>query len=246
VLRPDTFKQERVVPGALRAVEAGTGLGHKLRIVLGKRRGGQLQQNVVLDPFPEMANGQQNPFRCAAVPIALLPAGRQSFLLLLGLKLGEQERVAHSDLVFRKGFDDCRGQFGQANPRSNVPWLFAAFCRDLLNGIGRFFQMQQRGEALRLLQRMYVPPLKVLDDRHFERLSVAEVGDANRHIADCRQLRRPVAPRPGNNLIGLWPFGPHQERRKYALGADAFGVMFRKRLCGRCGGKPHGCWRCAF
>jgi hypothetical protein len=24
------------------------------------------------------------------------------------------------------------------------------------------------------------------------------------------------------------------------------GFMFRKRLCGRCGGKPHGCWRCAF
>jgi hypothetical protein len=24
------------------------------------------------------------------------------------------------------------------------------------------------------------------------------------------------------------------------------GIMFRKRLCGRCGGKPHGCWRCAF
>jgi hypothetical protein len=23
-------------------------------------------------------------------------------------------------------------------------------------------------------------------------------------------------------------------------------IMFRKRLCGRCGGKPHGCWRCAF
>jgi hypothetical protein len=24
------------------------------------------------------------------------------------------------------------------------------------------------------------------------------------------------------------------------------GLMFRKRLCGRCGGKPHGWWRCAF
>jgi len=23
-------------------------------------------------------------------------------------------------------------------------------------------------------------------------------------------------------------------------------IMFRKRLCGRCGGKPHGWWRCAF
>jgi hypothetical protein len=24
------------------------------------------------------------------------------------------------------------------------------------------------------------------------------------------------------------------------------GLMFRKQLCGRCGGKPHGWWRCAF
>jgi hypothetical protein len=24
------------------------------------------------------------------------------------------------------------------------------------------------------------------------------------------------------------------------------GIMFRKRLCGRCGGKPHGWWWCAF
>jgi hypothetical protein len=23
-------------------------------------------------------------------------------------------------------------------------------------------------------------------------------------------------------------------------------LMFHKRLCGRCGGKPHGWWRCAF
>jgi hypothetical protein len=24
------------------------------------------------------------------------------------------------------------------------------------------------------------------------------------------------------------------------------GIMFHKRLCGRCGVKPHGWWRCAF
>ena len=24
------------------------------------------------------------------------------------------------------------------------------------------------------------------------------------------------------------------------------GLMFHKRLCGRCGVKPHGWWRCAF
>jgi hypothetical protein len=24
------------------------------------------------------------------------------------------------------------------------------------------------------------------------------------------------------------------------------GIMFRKRLCGRCGLKPHAWWRCAF
>ncbi len=33
VLRPDSVKQERVVPGALWAINAGTSLGHQLRIV---------------------------------------------------------------------------------------------------------------------------------------------------------------------------------------------------------------------
>ena len=36
-----------------------------------------------------------------------------------------------------------------------------------------------------------------------------------------------------------------QELADYVSGHIS-GIMFRKRLCGRCGGKPHGWWRCAF
>jgi hypothetical protein len=36
-----------------------------------------------------------------------------------------------------------------------------------------------------------------------------------------------------------------QELAHYVPG-HIIGIMFRKRLCDRCGGKPHGWWRCAF
>jgi hypothetical protein len=54
-------KEQCVVAGALGAVEAGTGLGHKLRVLFRKRCGGKLQRNVMLDPLLEMADRKQYP-----------------------------------------------------------------------------------------------------------------------------------------------------------------------------------------
>jgi hypothetical protein len=59
-------------------------------------------------------------------------------------------------------------------------------------------------------------------------------------------LRRPVAPRPSDNLIGLWSFGPHQQRRKHALRGDAFCVLFRRPFCCRTSRMALGSERSAF
>jgi hypothetical protein len=39
--------------------------------------------------------------------------------------------------------------------------------------------------------------------------------------------------------------GKLKELADYVPG-HIIGIMFRKRLCGRCGLKPHAWWRCAF
>jgi hypothetical protein len=69
----------------------------------------------VLDPFPQMTYREQDAFwLAAAARVALLPAGRQRFFLLLGLQLRQQERVTHADFIFGKGFDRCGNKLGQA------------------------------------------------------------------------------------------------------------------------------------
>ena len=79
-------KEQRVVAGALRAIDARTGLGHKLRVLFGERRGGKLQQNVVLNPLLQMANGKQDALGLAAVGIRLLIASGEGLFLLRGLQ----------------------------------------------------------------------------------------------------------------------------------------------------------------
>ena len=117
MLRRDALEEQRVVPGAFRAVMAGTCLGHKRCILFREGRGGKLQENVMLDPFPQMAHGQQDVLRLAAARVALLPASGQRFLLLLGLQFRQEQCMAQANFVFGKCFDRCGGEFGQAEPR---------------------------------------------------------------------------------------------------------------------------------
>ena len=131
----DFGKEQRVVAGALGAIDAGTGLGHKLRVLFRERRGGKLQQNVVLNPLLEMADGEQDALGLAAVRVRFLIAGGECFLLLFGLKLRQQKRVAHADLVLGEGFGDCRGKLVRgwawlAHTQAILPHL-AAICSTL-------------------------------------------------------------------------------------------------------------------
>ncbi|HEX4285185.1 MAG TPA: hypothetical protein VHZ28_08825 [Terracidiphilus sp.] len=66
MLRCDALEEQRVVAGALGAFNAGTRIGHKRRILFREGRGGKFQENVVLDPFAQLANGQQDTLRLVA------------------------------------------------------------------------------------------------------------------------------------------------------------------------------------
>jgi hypothetical protein len=60
VLRRYALEQKNIVAGALRAIDTRAGLGHKRGVFFRERRGGKLQQNVVLNPLLQVANGKQD------------------------------------------------------------------------------------------------------------------------------------------------------------------------------------------
>jgi len=76
---------------------------------------------------------------------------------------------------------------------------------------------------------MHVSALKVLDDAGFEGLSVGQFDDADGRGFESGQLRRPVAPRSGDDLEVL-AHGSHNERRKDALRFDGLGQFAKRRL----------------
>jgi len=80
-----SLKQENIVAGALGAIEASSGLGHKRGVLFRERRGSKLQQNVVLNPLLQMPNREQHALGRAAVGVLLLIASGEGFLLLHGL-----------------------------------------------------------------------------------------------------------------------------------------------------------------
>jgi len=85
VLRSDALEEQCIVAGALGAFNTRTSIGHKRCIVFREWCGGKLQEDVMLDPFPQMANRHQDALCLAAARVALLPASGQCFLLLFWL-----------------------------------------------------------------------------------------------------------------------------------------------------------------
>ncbi len=117
----------------------------------------------MLNPFPQMANGEQDALRLAAARVALLPASRQRFVLLLRLQFRQQERMAQADFVLGEGFDGCGRKLGQAKARGHIPGALAAFGRNEFDGVLWLLKTQQSGETLRLMERMHVLTLEVFD-----------------------------------------------------------------------------------
>ena len=90
-----------------------------------------------------------------------------------------------------------------------------------------------------------VDTLRVLDQLPFKCLGVGDIDDAG---GERKQLGKLCGTKASGSCDDLKAagVGPDGDGLDQAVGADGLGLMFRKRLCGRCGGKPHGWWRCAF
>ena len=75
------------------------------------------------------------------------------------------------------------------------------------------------------LQRVQVAALKVLDERDFDTLGLAQVADHRRQLVEARPLRRPPATFAGDDLVGRAAVvaRPHHQRLDDALLADRGG-----------------------
>ena len=117
-LRGHAFEEQRVVSGALWAMETSASLWSKLGIVFGERRRDEFKEDVVLDPLLKVANWEQDVLRPVSVAVLLLIASVEGFDLLLRLEFGQQESMSDTDLVFGKGFDDFGCKLRQPEARS--------------------------------------------------------------------------------------------------------------------------------
>jgi hypothetical protein len=92
---------------------------------------------------------------------------------------------------------------------------------------------------LRLFVGVNIDPLRVLDQLPLQCLGVVDINDASGNRKQVGKLRGTKAPGSRDDLkAGV--VGPDGDGLDEAVGADALGLMFRKRLCGRCGFQPHG------
>ena len=89
MLRGDALEQKNIVAGALRAIDTRSSFGYKRGVFFRERRGGKLQQNVVLNPLLQVANRKQDTLGLAAVGVLLLIASGECFFLLRRLKFGQ-------------------------------------------------------------------------------------------------------------------------------------------------------------
>ena len=164
-----------------------------------------------------MADGEQDALRLAAVGVGFLIASGECFLLLFGLQLRQQKSVTHADLVLGEGFGHGGGKLCESGAGRHVCRRLAALGRNLLHGV---VEVQERDIAVRLVQRVNIAPLQVLNDAGFEGLRIGEFHDAHRNGIESGQLRRAVAPRPGHDLITV-AFGPNEQRREHALSCES-------------------------
>ena len=105
--------------------------------------------------------------------------------------------------------------------------------RDIVTG-----HVEQALEALRLLVRVDINPLRVLDQLPFLGLCVGEFDDPGGNGEKLRQLRGAEAPRSGNDLEAL-VVRPDGDGLNQAVVFDGLGILWRLSFCGRCCDDPH-------
>jgi hypothetical protein len=97
--------------------------------------------------------------------------------------------------------------------------------RDVVLAVVEF--LHQRQVAGRLLDRIQVGALHVLDDGEFERLRVGRLHHRDRHLVQAGALRRAPAPLAGDDLeiVGLAAHAAHHDRLDDAALADRIGEL---------------------
>ena len=118
--------------------------------------------------------------------------------------------MADPDIVAVKGLDHRRSKVDQFEPLCNVGRRFANLRRDQLDGVFWFFQIKKRFEALRLLHRVNLGALKVLDKLGLQHFRVGHFPNADRHGRSRGQFRTPVATFSEDDLEVPFATRPHQ------------------------------------
>ena len=151
--------------------------------------------------------------------------------------------------------------FGQLEQAQRVGDMAAALADDVAEiGLGVVVLVDQLLIALRLLDRIEVGALHVLDDGEFERGAVVDVAHQHRDVVQPGALRRAPAPFAGNDLVSAVGLAANQHRLddavltdrlreigKFGLGevaARIFGIGRNEldRHAAVCGGNCVGCF----
>ena len=118
-------------------------------------------------------------------------------------------------------------RLGQLQQPHHVGDMRPALADDLRHLLLRVIALlHQRDVAGRLLDRIEVGALHVLDDGEFERLHVGRLDDRDRHLVQAGALRRAPAPLAGDDLVVVRRAGcAHHDRLDDAALLDRLGEL---------------------
>ena len=120
----------------------------------------------------------------------------------VGIGEGEQRaRVAGRNLARREQRAAVLGQAEQPQRVGDMAAALADDARDV--GLRIVVVGAELRVAVRLLDRVEIGALDVLDDGEFERLAIADVDDDDRDLVQAGALRRAPAPLAGDDLVGV-------------------------------------------
>jgi hypothetical protein len=140
----------------------------------------------------------------------------------------QRARVAHVEIASEQQRLHRLGQVEQAQQVGSG----AARAADRLGGslvrIGEL--VDQASDGLCFLERIEVFALDVLDQRHRERLLVGHLAHDDRHLVETSQLRRPVAPFTGHDLVALVGQRPNEDGLHHAMQTDGVGELLQRAL----------------
>src|SRR5260370_27948495 len=153
----------------------------------------------------------------------------QRLLLHIGRKLRNQQGVLDTDVSSGEGIGCGLCEVQELEAFSDERSSLSRFRCYLLNGVIRTFSVQQSAKPLRLLERMYVGPLNILDDLNFKGLLIAECSNAHRDFVQPCPLRGTVAPRPRHDFK-VSVDSPHEEWGEDAFAANAPGQFLKPLL----------------